>query len=206
MSGFAQLLALDVEAGATEDLTAHVRRVSENAEKMNRLIDGLLNVSNTAHRMLAVQRIDMGKVAEDVVTDLAARDRARVVIGPMPEIDGDPAALRQVWTNLVSNALKYSAKQGQSAIELGCEPGAGMAVFRVQDNGVGFNAAYSQKLFGVFSRLHSASEFEGIGIGLAIVKRVVERHGGRVWAESSLNAGATFYFSLPLAAAPAQEG
>jgi PAS domain S-box-containing protein len=198
MTGFAQLLALDVESGATEDLTAHVRRVSENAEKMNRLIDGLLNVSNSAHRKLAMQRVDMRAVAEEVLLESSARERARVVIGPMPTIDGDQAALRQVWTNLVSNALKYSAKQAQPAIELGCEPGDGMAVFRVQDNGVGFNAAYSEKLFGVFSRLHAANEFEGIGIGLAIVKRVVERHGGRVWAESSPNAGATFYFSLPL--------
>ena len=192
------MLAMDIETGDMLEVAAHVRRITENSEKMNRLIDGLLNVSNFAHRALAVQRVDMRAVAEEVLADLSARERAQVVIGPMPIVEGDPAALRQVWANLVSNALKYSAKQARPAVELGCEIGDGEAVFRVQDNGVGFNAAYAEKLFGVFSRLHSASEFEGIGVGLAIVKRVVERHGGRVWAESSSNAGATFYFSLPV--------
>jgi light-regulated signal transduction histidine kinase (bacteriophytochrome) len=198
MSGFAQLLELEVEAGSTTEVRSHVKRIVDNADKMNKLIDGLLNVSNSAHRKLSIQHIDMVRMVEDVLAELGARAHASVEVGALPQVDGDEATIRQVWANLLSNALKYSSRKARPEITVGCEIANSEALFRVQDNGVGFNASYSEKLFGVFSRLHSANEFEGIGIGLAIVRRVIERHGGRVWAESSPNVGATFYFSLPV--------
>lgn len=197
MSGFAQLLEMDIKSGNLDDLPAHVGRIVGNAGKMNQLIDGLLNISNASHGKLEIERIDMGRMLNDVLGEQEALKCAHVTVGPMPSIDGDPASIRQVWTNLVSNALKYSAGQAQPEITIDCELGMVDAIFRMRDNGVGFNASYSAKLFGVFSRLHSAQEFEGIGIGLAIVRRIVERHGGRVWAEGSLTTGATFYFALP---------
>ena len=197
MSGFAQLLQLDVEAGSFDDVRSHVERIVHNAARMNSLIDGLLNVANAAHGRLAVEHVDMTRMVEEVLSASGARVRARVLVGPLPTIEADRASLRQVWENLVSNALKYSAKRAHPEIRIECDIGPDEAVFHIQDNGVGFSATYAEKLFGVFSRLHSGDEFEGIGIGLAIVKRVVERHGGRAWAESSHNLGATFHFSLP---------
>jgi light-regulated signal transduction histidine kinase (bacteriophytochrome) len=134
---------------------------------------------------------------EEVLADQMARVRASVEIGRLPAIVCDQVGLRQVWSNLVSNALKYSAKRPYPKIAVDCECGADEAVFRVRDNGAGFDPAYASKLFGVFQRLHPASEFEGTGVGLAIVRRIVERHGGRVWAEGQPDAGATFFVALP---------
>ena len=127
----------------------------------------------------------------------AARPALRWKIGALPAVSGDPELLRLVWINLLSNALKYSSRQPEPEVQIGTQTAeGGTLAFFVRDNGVGFDARYAGKLFNVFQRLHRQSEFEGIGIGLATVRRVVERHGGRVWAESRINEGATFYFCI----------
>jgi light-regulated signal transduction histidine kinase (bacteriophytochrome) len=132
-----------------------------------------------------------------VVQELAPGPRARIELADLPAAAADRALLKQAWLNLVGNALKYSAKRPDPCIELGARREAQATVYWIRDNGVGFDMRYAEKLFGVFQRLHSSEEFPGTGVGLAIVQRVVQRHGGRVWAEGRPGEGATFYFSLP---------
>ena len=143
-------------------------------------------------------------------SDGAAQDSAaqpQITVHPLPGALGDPALLRQVWLNLLSNAIKYSASRRPPRIEISGQVEGAEAVYTVRDNGVGFDMQYAGKLFGVFQRLHGADEYPGTGVGLAIVQRVVTRHGGRVWAQARLNEGATFHFALPLhPAEPAGEG
>jgi light-regulated signal transduction histidine kinase (bacteriophytochrome) len=130
------------------------------------------------------------------------RESGRIIelsISDLAVAHGDPTMLRQVWINLVSNALKYSRKREKATIEIGCYPADGMDVFFIKDNGAGFSMDYYDKLFGVFQRLHKWQEFEGTGVGLALVKRIIERHGGTIWAASKPDEGATFYYSIPAA-------
>ncbi|MGH7942678.1 MAG: sensor histidine kinase, partial [Limisphaerales bacterium] len=137
------------------------------------------------------------EAVEGLKTEINGR-RIEWEIAALPEVDADPTMLQQVWVNLISNAVKYTRPRDPARIEIGCEDSNnGEYVFFIQDNGVGFDMQYAHKLFGVFQRLHRAEEFEGTGIGLANVSRIVHRHGGRVWADSQPDAGATFYFSLP---------
>jgi light-regulated signal transduction histidine kinase (bacteriophytochrome) len=145
-------------------------------------------------------RIDMAAMADAVFGELttpAMRQRIAFEIEALPPATGDPTLLRQVWTNLLSNAIKFSAKRERAEIEIGWLPGDNEDIYYVRDNGAGYDAQYADKMFGVFQRLHSETEFEGTGVGLAIVQRVIHRHGGRVWADSKVNDGAIFYFALP---------
>jgi light-regulated signal transduction histidine kinase (bacteriophytochrome) len=142
----------------------------------------------------------MSDLVEQVRQELTASFQDRKVvwtIEPLPEVMGDPALLRQVLINLVGNAMKYTRTKEEAAIEVGCRAEGEVWVFFVRDNGVGFDMRHADKLFGVFQRLHTTAEFEGTGVGLANVRRIIKRHGGRTWAESVVNQGATFYFSLP---------
>jgi len=128
--------------------------------------------------------------------------KIEVRVGPLPESFGDPALLKQVWLNLLSNALKYTRKREAATVEIGCAQIDGAETFFVRDNGTGFDMRYADKLFGVFQRFHRVEDYEGTGVGLAIVQRIVHRHGGRVWADSAVDRGSTFYFTLEKAIIP----
>jgi signal transduction histidine kinase/DNA-binding NarL/FixJ family response regulator len=201
ISGFANAV-LESEEG--QRLTAtnrrHLRSSIEGVRKMAALIDRLLAFARHGRASLVIRRIDMSELVRGVCTELLEHDRGPPVelhVGTLPEASGDTELLREAWVNLVSNALKYSSKRALRRIAIdGCSQ-PGECVFSIKDNGVGFDMAHAQNLFGVFQRLHSGLEFEGSGAGLAIVERIVRRHGGNVWAEAALDAGATFYMSLP---------
>jgi light-regulated signal transduction histidine kinase (bacteriophytochrome) len=167
---------------------------------MGRLIDGLLAVSRLGRAGLSFADVDMTELARGVLDELRALEPSRKIkvdLEPLGPAHCDPTMVRQVWANLISNALKFTRKQPLAQIDIGCRKEAGETVYFVRDDGVGFDMKYSDKLFGIFQRLHASSEFDGAGIGLAIVHRIVERHAGRVWAESAVGHGATFYFALP---------
>jgi signal transduction histidine kinase len=202
INGFVDLLQR--RAGATLDDTSrrHLTTIAGAARQMGQLIDDLLSFSRMGRVELMRSRVRLAtlvaEVRESLGQDTAGRDIAWKVNG-LPEVVGDPAMLRVVLTNLISNALKYSRTRGHTEIEVGWRRSdEGQALVWVRDNGVGFDMQYASKLFGVFQRLHRATDFEGTGIGLATVRRIVHRHGGRTWAEGAVDAGATVYFSLPL--------
>jgi len=167
--------------------------VRGSAQRMGQLIDDLLSFSRFARQPLSVQSVDMSALVRQIADEqLAGAPGTRVVQRKLPPCKADPALLRQVWVNLISNAVKYSRKEKKPRVEIGFADGA----YYVKDNGVGFNMQYADKLFGVFCRLHRAEEFEGTGVGLAIVRRIVQRHGGRVWADAQVGKGARFQFTL----------
>ncbi len=187
-----------------ESLGAEARRVSgivcDEARRMGRLIDDLLAFSRLSRAQMQRVPIDMGALVKTVLLESTGQeDRERVDfrVGPLPPASGDPMLIRQVWLNLVSNAIKFSSKRERAVIEIGGRRSGGENVYSVRDNGAGFDMRYAGKLFGVFQRLHSEKEFEGTGVGLAIVQRIIHRHGGRVWAEGEVDKGAVFHFSLP---------
>jgi light-regulated signal transduction histidine kinase (bacteriophytochrome) len=197
MTGFAKLLELDIADGDLQEVSRHTGRIIENAARMNALVDGLLAVSRMTHGTLQEEPIDFSLMVAEITRELNPGGRADVRIEALPVVKGDVSALRQVWTNLISNAVKYSAKREQPEIRISAETIDDEVVFHVHDNGAGFDPAYASRMFGVFERLHAPNEFEGTGVGLAIVRRSVERHGGRVWADGRPDQGATFHFSLP---------
>jgi light-regulated signal transduction histidine kinase (bacteriophytochrome) len=166
---------------------------------MGELIDDLLAFSRLSQTAMQVFPINMETLVNSVFDGLATpeeRERIDFHIDSLPPAVGDPTMIRQVWTNLLANAIKFSANRERAVIEVSGEQQARENVYSVHDNGVGFDMQYADKLFGVFQRLHSKREFEGTGAGLAIVQRVIHRHGGRVWAESEVGQGAVFYFTL----------
>ena len=201
IDGFATLLGKRVER-----LDAECQRftqvISRAAKQMGTLIDDLLAFSRIARTPLRRQRVDSRTLVTTLIAERRYGSPERPIqwhIGALPEVLADPGLLQLVWSNLLDNAVKYSGRCAAPEITLAAEhdPGAGVYVFSVRDNGVGFDMAYADKLFGVFQRLHSPADFEGTGIGLANVHRIVTRHGGRVWAEGRVDQGATFFFTLP---------
>ena len=175
--------------------------IGSNTQRMSDLIDDLLAFSRTSRTEIRLTRLGMKEIArsafEEVAGDPETRTKVDFRLGELPDAEGDAPLLRQVWINLLSNALKYSSHADEPVVEVTGEIEGDFAVYRVRDSGAGFDMAYADKLFGVFQRLHSVAEFEGTGIGLALVKRIVTRHGGRVWAEGEVGKGATFSFALP---------
>jgi len=202
IGGFVDLLGGELGEGLSPDAARYLQIIRESAIRMDVLIDDLLAFSRIGRTELHRSAVLLDKLVEEVLQDLAGEAAGRDVlwkIAPLPPVQADRAMLRQVLANLLGNALKYSRPRARAVIEVGCLPeerGGGQTFF-VRDNGVGFNMKYVDRLFGVFQRLHGSNEFEGTGIGLANVRRIVERHGGSVWAESAPDTGATFYFTLP---------
>jgi signal transduction histidine kinase/uncharacterized membrane protein affecting hemolysin expression len=202
IDGFAGLLAKNALANLDDNGRRYLATISGAAKKMGRLIDDLLAFSRTGRTELNLSPVDNDLLVATLIREgRFDRDGHTIewVVSPLPGVDADMAMLRQVWANLLENAVKYSGKAEKPRIEVGSvpDPKRGEDVFFVRDNGVGFDMQYVDKLFGVFQRLHALSEFEGTGIGLANVRRIVSRHGGRAWAEGHVGEGATFYFSLP---------
>ena len=200
IDGFTRILEEDHGKFLDEEGKRLCAVVRDNTRRMNELIDDLLALSRLSRTEMEFLSNDMETMAGSVFQELTTPEsRARIdfTIRPLPRAMGDPILLRQAWTNLISNAIKFSTKRERATIEIGCRSTPEEDVYSVRDNGAGFEMQYAGRLFGVFQRLHSASEFEGTGVGLAIVQRVVRRHGGRVWAEGAVDKGATFYFTLP---------
>ncbi|TMG42717.1 MAG: hypothetical protein E6H90_13395 [Chloroflexi bacterium] len=191
----------NARANLPDDARGYLQRVKDNGTHMGNLVDDLLAFSRLGRQAVRTQTVKTRDVVDHALDQLASETEGRtieIVIGELPECNGDPLLLEQVFTNLLSNAIKYSGKRENARIEVGTQPGrAGEGpVFFVRDNGAGFDMQYADKLFGVFQRLHRSQDYEGTGVGLAIVHRIVERHGGRIWAEARVDQGATFYFTL----------
>jgi light-regulated signal transduction histidine kinase (bacteriophytochrome) len=191
----------------SEKAARYLQTITDASVEMGELIDDLLAFSCVGRAEINGRPVALNDLVDDVIRGLEMAIAGRVIvwqIAPLPRIVGDASLLKQVLTNLVDNALKYSRMRDPARIEIGCAgEEAGRVIIFVRDNGVGFDMQYAHKLFGVFQRLHRAEEFEGTGIGLATVRRIVSRHGGRVWAEAVLHEGSTFY--LTLEPAPLQE-
>ena len=200
-AGFAELLRKNAAASLNEKSQRYLTMILEAANRMGSLIDDLLAFSRISRAEAQKSLVDLGQIVKEVVADVRQDTKERNIIwkiDPLPACYGDRSMLRLAFVNLISNAVKFTRTRPQAEIEIGCTgQDRGDAVLFVRDNGVGFDMKYSNKLFGVFQRLHPQDAFEGTGIGLATVQRIVHRHGGRIWAESTVDGGATFYVSLP---------
>jgi PAS domain S-box-containing protein len=200
IDGFAGMLLEDHSAQLSAEGRRLLNVVKEGAVRMGLLIDNLLEFSRMGRAAMSVGTVDMETLAQDVLRqhlEVAPGRKVVTKVGPLPKASGDPALLRQVFSNLISNALKYSGTRDPATVEVGASSDEKEHTYWVKDNGVGFQMKYVHKLFGVFQRLHSAEEFAGTGVGLALVQRIVHRHGGRVWADGAVGEGATFSFTLP---------
>jgi light-regulated signal transduction histidine kinase (bacteriophytochrome) len=199
--GFAAILEEDYTQQLDEEAKRITGIIKSNTTKMGALIDDLLTFSRMGRQDLLKISIDSHQMVHEIKEMLDKMNTngktVRWQIQPLPAVKADVTTLRQVWVNLLSNAFKYSGNNAAPKIEVGAIRQTGQTIFYVKDNGVGFDEKYKNKLFKVFQRLHSAEEFEGTGIGLAIVDKIISKHGGKVWAEGEINKGAAFYFSLP---------
>jgi PAS domain S-box-containing protein len=201
IGGFAQMPKQRVEPSLDETSLRYLNTIVQSTNRAGKLIDDLLSFSRTTRTEMRPTSVDMGQLVRETLRDLSFESNGRDIdwkIEELPEVRGDASMLRLVVQNLLSNALKYTRPCQRAVIEVGSRGNGDEVVFFVRDNGVGFDDRYADKLFGVFQRLHGSEEFEGTGIGLATVRRIVQRHGGRVWATGKVGEGATFYFSLPL--------
>ena len=199
VDGFSQAVLEDYGEVLPEVGRHYLQMIRDGAQRMGKLIDDLLRFSRVSRLPLTRQTVDTTKMVNDAIADLASSREGQQIeirIGPLPHCEGDPALLKQAWVNLLSNAFKYTSKQESALVEVGCVKTARTSIFFVRDNGAGFDMRYAGKLFGVFQRLHLADEYEGTGVGLAIVQRIIHRHGGRIWAEAAIGKGATFSFTL----------
>ena len=205
ISGFSAILL--EECGPTLNATAqhYLRRIQDGTSHMGRLVDELLNLARIGRHSLQLQSTGLNKVVAEVMAILKPEMQDREVqwqVDDLPFVQCDPTLIKQVFQNLMANALKFTRARQHATIEISHKKEAEQTVIMVRDNGVGFNMKYADKLFGVFQRLHRAEDFEGTGIGLATVHRIIQKHGGKIWAEAELEKGAAFYFTVRAAEQP----
>ena len=205
IAGFAEILRAEHGHRLDPEMAPLFDRIESSARRLGQVVDDLLAFATLNGRAMLPAPVNMDSLARSVVQDLTAESAAggaRVSVQPLPATAGDPSLLRQVWANLVGNALKFSRDVARPEIEIGGRRMEGRSVYYVRDNGVGFDMEYSERLFRLFQRLHARDQFEGTGAGLAMVQRIIRRHGGLVWAEGRRGEGATFSFALPHDADP----
>jgi light-regulated signal transduction histidine kinase (bacteriophytochrome) len=203
LDGFSTILLGDYGDKLDTEGQKHLQRVRESVQTMSRLIEGLLTLAQVTRGELRCEPVDLTALARSVLDQLQANEperKADFVIAKGLKVKGDARLLNVVLENLLGNAWKFTRRRSVTRIEFGMNPEAGQQIFFIQDNGAGFDMAHAEKLFGAFQRLHSTQEFEGMGIGLATVQRIIRRHDGEVWAEGAVDQGATFYFTLNEAA------
>lgn len=200
IDGFSKILIEEYADKLDDEGRRFLANIRNGAQEMGKLIDDILTLSRFGRQAIKAENIDMRELALAVWNTLVASAPSRKIeadIRPMPFASGDLALIRQVWVNLISNAIKFTKTKETTVIVISGEEKDGEVEYSVEDNGAGFDMQYADKLFGVFQRLHSSEEFEGTGVGLAIVSHIILRHGGRVWAEGKVNEGAKFFFTLP---------
>lgn len=201
LSGYTSMVKHDYAENLGEEGAALLDVIMKQTKHMTQLVSDLLTFSRASHTIMKEEKVDLDAMVHELSDELclinSTRKTPEIKIGDLGSTSCDAHLIRQVWSNLISNALKYSGKRDKPQIEIGRMPGEEEVIYYVKDNGAGFDARHQHKLFQVFQRLHTSSDFEGTGVGLALVKNVISRHGGRVWAESELDKGATFYFSMP---------
>ena len=198
IDGFSRILLKQLGPTLSAEPREYLQLVRDNAAQMGRLVDDLLTFARLGRQPMNKQPVPTAAIIEQVLREVSRQAAGRSVsaaVGEVPPLWGDPGLLKQVFVNLIDNAFKYTRMRPEAAIEIGARDVGGEQVFFVRDNGAGFDMQYADKLFGVFQRLHRAEDFEGTGVGLAIVQRIVQRHGGRIWAEAAVDRGATFYFT-----------
>ena len=199
--GFVAILQKDARPSLSDKDFGRLTTISQAAQRMGDLIDDLLTFSRIGYSEMQKREVNLDRLVQDVLGDFQEETKERNIaweISPLPAVRGDRALLRMALVNLISNAVKFTGARAQAKIEIGCAPGGSdETVVFIRDNGAGFNPKYAGKLFGVFQRLHSDDQFEGTGIGLANVQRIIHRHGGKIRAEGVVDSGATFYFSIP---------
>lgn len=199
IDGFTTLILEDDALELSPQAERYLRLVRKNVQHMSQLINDLLTFAHLARQPLHKQPVNLTDLVRQALSELRTEQEGRqvkITLGDLPPVEADPALLKQVYANLLGNALKYSRQREVASIEIGYRNDGNKPVYFVKDNGVGFDMQYADKLFGAFQRLHRSDEYEGTGVGLAIVHRIITRHGGHVWAEATVNEGATFYFSL----------
>jgi light-regulated signal transduction histidine kinase (bacteriophytochrome) len=199
IGAFSNVLLADFGPQLPPEARQHLKVIVTSADRMKQMIEDLLRFSHLSRQPLRRQSVDLAALAHQVLDDLGGERTGRnveVQVQKLPGCTGDPSLLRHVFVNLLSNALKFTRQKPKATIEVGYRDQDGETTYFVRDNGAGFDMTYAKKLFGAFQRMHSASEFEGTGVGLATVQRIVQRHGGRIWAEAEVGQGATFRFTL----------
>lgn len=206
--GFSEILMADYSEILPQEGRSLLSHIASGTTRMDRLVEDLLRFCRFSRQPLHKSSVDCNGVVQTVIADLRTQQEGRELelrIGKLPQCEGDRSLLQQVFANLLSNAFKFTRGRTPAVIEVGCDSRDGENVVFVRDNGAGFDMKYADKLFGVFQRMHSQQQFEGTGVGLSIVRRIVERHGGRIWAESEPERGATFFVTLPMCVEPAGE-
>jgi light-regulated signal transduction histidine kinase (bacteriophytochrome) len=200
IDAFSKILAEDCASVLPEQAAHYLKNIRKSTGKMSMLVDDLLNLARVGRQELRRQPTPLSGLVEEVVADLQDETAGRKLewhIAALPAIECDPGLMKQVFANLLSNAVKYTRPRPLAVIEVGYRKLNGDSAVFVRDNGVGFDMKYSNKLFGVFQRFHRSEDFEGTGVGLATVDRIVRKHGGHIWAEAAVDKGATFYFTVP---------